>query len=65
VLDVEGASVMRRWFMVRYRDKRLTPALAAFWDFVLEFAPDYLERLAHPERINHGEHGEHGEKPRN
>jgi hypothetical protein len=23
--------------------------LGAFWDFVLEFAPDYLEKLAHPE----------------
>ena len=49
VLQVEGASVMRRWFMVRHKGKRLTPALAAFWDFVLEFAPDYLEKLAHPE----------------
>ncbi|MDR0578568.1 MAG: LysR family transcriptional regulator [Candidatus Accumulibacter sp.] len=52
VLQVEGASVMRRWFMVRHKEKRLTPALAAFWDFVLEFAPDYLEKLAHPELVN-------------
>jgi DNA-binding transcriptional LysR family regulator len=49
VLQVEGASVMRRWFIVRHKCKRLTPALGAFWDFVLEFAPDYLEKLAHPE----------------
>jgi hypothetical protein len=27
----------------------MTPALAAFWAFVLEFAPAYLEKLAHPE----------------
>ena len=49
VLQVEGASVMRRWFMVRHKCKRMTPALAAFWDFVLKFAPAYLEKLAHPE----------------
>ncbi|MDR2788423.1 MAG: LysR family transcriptional regulator [Candidatus Accumulibacter sp.] len=49
VLQVEGASVMRRWFIVRHRCKRLTPALAAFWDFILEYAPDHLEKLAHPE----------------
>lgn len=47
VLPVEGMPVMRRWFLVRHRSKRLTPALGAFWDFVLEFAPDYLKRLEH------------------
>lgn len=46
VLPVEGMPVMRRWFLVRHKSKRLTPALGAFWDFVLEFAPDYLKRLA-------------------
>jgi DNA-binding transcriptional LysR family regulator len=49
VLQVEGGSVMRRWFIVRHKHKRLAPAVAAFWDFVLEFAPDYLEKLARPE----------------
>jgi DNA-binding transcriptional LysR family regulator len=49
VLRVEGASVMRRWFIVRHKCKLLTPALAAFWDFMLEFAPAYLEKLARPE----------------
>ena len=47
VLPVEGMPVMRRWFLVRHKSKRLTPALGAFWDFVLEFAPDYLKRLEH------------------
>ena len=47
VLPVEGMPVMRRWFLVRHKIKRLTPALGAFWDFVLEFAPDYLKRLEH------------------
>ena len=46
ILKVEGTPVMRRWFMVRHKSKRLTPALGAFWDFVLEFAPDYLKRLS-------------------
>ncbi|MFZ4536386.1 LysR substrate-binding domain-containing protein [Propionivibrio sp.] len=46
VLKVEGTPVMRRWFLVRHKSKRLTPALGAFWDFVLEFAPDYLKKLA-------------------
>jgi len=46
VLKVEGTPVMRRWYLVRHKSKRLTPALGAFWDFVLEFAPGYLEKLA-------------------
>lgn len=46
VLKVERTPVMRRWFLVRHRSKRLTPALGAFWDFVLEFAPGYLKQLA-------------------
>ena len=46
VLKVEGTPVMRRWFLVRHKSKHLTPALGAFWDFVLEFAPDYLKQFA-------------------
>jgi len=44
VLKVEGTPVMRRWHIVRHKSKHLTPALAAFWDFVLEFAPAYLRK---------------------
>lgn len=51
ILPVEGAPLMRRWFMVRHKGKRMTPALSAFWAFVLEFAPEYLEKLASPEII--------------
>lgn len=47
LLRVEGTPVMRRWHIVRHKNKRLTPALAAFWDFVLEFAPAYLRRLTY------------------
>lgn len=45
VLKVEGTPVMRRWHIVRHRNKRLTPALGAFWDFVLAFAPGHLQQL--------------------
>lgn len=46
ILKVEGTPVIRRWHIVRHKNKHLTPALGAFWDFVLEFAPAYLRRLA-------------------
>ena len=42
----DGTPVIRHWYLVRHKSKRLTPALGAFWDFVVEFAPDYLLRLA-------------------
>lgn len=45
VLNVEGTPIMRRWHLVRHKSKRLTPALGAFWEFVLEFAPDYLKGI--------------------
>lgn len=45
ILKVDGMPVIRHWFLVRHKSKRLTPALGAFWDFVLEFAPDYLKKL--------------------
>lgn len=46
VLDVEGTPVMRRWHIVRHKSKHLTPALGAFWEFVIECAPAYLRALA-------------------
>ena len=46
VLKVKGTPVVRHWFLVRHRSKRLTPALGAFWDFVLKFAPGYLKKLS-------------------
>ncbi len=46
VLDVEGTPVMRRWHIVRHKSKHLTPALGAFWEFVIECAPAYLRTLA-------------------
>lgn len=46
ILKVEGTPVMRHWFLVRHKGKRLTTALGAFWDFVVSFAPEYLKKLA-------------------
>ena len=46
ILNVEGTPVMRRWFLVRQKGKNLSPALGAFWDFVVKFAPDYLKRYS-------------------
>ena len=45
LLNVDGTPVMRRWHLVRHRSKRLTPALGAFWDFVLANGPDHLRKL--------------------
>jgi len=46
ILKVEGTPVMRRWFLVRQKGKNLSPALAAFWNFVVKFAPEYLKRYS-------------------
>jgi DNA-binding transcriptional LysR family regulator len=46
ILKVEGTPVMRRWFLVRQKGKNLSPALAAFWNFVVKFAPEYLKRFS-------------------
>lgn len=46
ILKVEGTPVIRRWHIVRHKGKHLAPALAAFWDFVLEFGPTYLRTLS-------------------
>jgi DNA-binding transcriptional LysR family regulator len=35
-LDVRGLPVMRDWYVIHMRDKRLTPVTAAFRDFLLE-----------------------------
>ena len=45
ILNVDGTPVMRRWNIVRHQSKQLTPALGAFWAFILAFAPDYLNEL--------------------
>lgn len=44
VLDVEGFPIMRHWYVVHRRGKRLTPAAAAFKDFLLQEAAARLRR---------------------
>jgi len=48
VLDVEGLPVVRQWFVVKRRDKRLSPAAAAFWAFLARAGRDYLPSLSDP-----------------
>lgn len=45
ILKVKGTPIIRRWHLVRHKSKRLTPALGAFWEFVLQNAPDYLKNM--------------------
>lgn len=42
VLDVVGLPVVRQWFVVRRREKRLLPAAQALWDFLVASGADYL-----------------------
>jgi DNA-binding transcriptional LysR family regulator len=44
VVHVEGLPVMRRWHVVRRREKRLSPAAEAFEKFVLGEGAAFLER---------------------
>lgn len=42
VLDVEGLPVVRQWFVVKRREKRLLPAAAKLWDFLVISGRDHL-----------------------
>jgi DNA-binding transcriptional LysR family regulator len=46
-LDVVGMPLMRRWYVVRRAGRFLSPAAAAFVDFVVESAPALLAEM-HP-----------------
>jgi LysR family transcriptional regulator for metE and metH len=41
-LDVAGLPVVRQWFVVRSRDKRLLPAAQALWDHMVAYGAGYL-----------------------
>jgi DNA-binding transcriptional LysR family regulator len=47
VLDVAGLPLMRRWYVVHRAGRFVSPAAAAFVDFVVEAAPGLLTEL-HP-----------------
>lgn len=41
-LDVEGLPIRRAWFVVKRRDKRLLPAAAALWEFLINEGARFL-----------------------
>jgi LysR family transcriptional regulator for metE and metH len=48
ILDVAGLPVVRQWFVVHRRDKRLLPAAAALRDFLAREGHRYLPRPSYP-----------------
>lgn len=48
MLDVEELPIVRRWYMVHRRDKRLSPSALAFRAFMLQEAHGFIERLMAP-----------------
>lgn len=48
VLDVEDLPIVRRWYLVHRRDKRLSPAALAFRAFMLEEAGTLVEAMMAP-----------------
>jgi DNA-binding transcriptional LysR family regulator len=48
VLDAEDMPIMRRWYLVHRRDKRLSPAALAFRAFMLEEAGSFVEAMMAP-----------------
>ncbi len=45
VLDVQELPIVRRWYLVHRRDKRLSPAALAFREFMLEEAGAFVDKL--------------------
>jgi DNA-binding transcriptional LysR family regulator len=49
VLDLRGMPVIRHWYLVHRRGKRLSPVAQAFRQFVLEHAREF-DRITVPPR---------------
>jgi len=45
VLDVEGLPIVRTWYLVRRRDRRILPAARALWEHLLREGPAFLPQL--------------------
>jgi DNA-binding transcriptional LysR family regulator len=45
VLDVAATPVVRRWYLVHRKDKRLSPVASAFRAFMLAEAAAFVERF--------------------
>ena len=58
VLDVGGLPVVRQWFVVKRREKRLLPAARALWDHLAaeggRFLPDTTAFIPHPAAVDIG-----------
>ena len=63
-LDVVGLPVMRQWFVVRSRDKRLLPAAQALWDHLATHGADFLPEVAFPAAASPAPAGAGGLTPR-
>jgi LysR family transcriptional regulator for metE and metH len=54
VLDIEGLPIIRQWFVVKRKEKRLLPAAHALWDHLASsgsgFLPDISAILGHRHR---------------
>ena len=50
-LRVQTLPVMRQWNLVHRREKRLSPAAAAFKAFMLETGPPFLEQWSEPDGV--------------
>jgi DNA-binding transcriptional LysR family regulator len=46
VLDVAGLPIVRQWFVVRRREKRLLPAAQALWDQLATSGGSFLPDVA-------------------
>ncbi len=53
VLDVEGLPIVRTWYLVRRRDRRILPAAQALWEHLLRDGPRFLPRLPEPRADAH------------
>lgn len=65
LLDVIGTPVMRSWHLVNMNAKKLSPAAAAFRQFLLEHTNEYLEKTFAPYRkTGRGEKADGGPEKR-
>jgi LysR family transcriptional regulator for metE and metH len=50
ILDVIGLPIVRQWFVVKHRDKRLLPAARALWAHLTVHGHAFLPEVVPPER---------------
>ncbi len=50
ILPVPGLPIVRDWYLVHHREKRLSPVARAFKQFLLEHAPQMLAQVGGPKK---------------